>query len=78
MKRTLKATMLMAAPALLAAGLLAACDGGGSTETAGSPNVAATSPAPSARAPSCSDTQTDGFDPPVDEFLPGSRRVPVR
>ncbi|HEY6697064.1 MAG TPA: hypothetical protein VIZ67_02495 [Acidimicrobiales bacterium] len=78
MRRMVKATTLMAAPALLATGLLAACDDGGSTVTAGSPNVAATSPAPPARAPTCGDSPARGSDPEVGEFLPGSRRVPVR
>jgi hypothetical protein len=78
MRRTLKATASMAAPALLAVGILAACDDDGTTETAGGPRVAATSPEPSARAPSCGATQTNWFDPEHDQFLPGSRRVPVR
>jgi hypothetical protein len=78
MMRTLKATALMAAPAVLAVGMLAACDDDETTETAGGPHVAATSPAPPARVPSCGATQTDQFDPRYDEFLPGSRRVPVR
>jgi hypothetical protein len=78
MRRTLKATALVATPALLAVGMLAACDDDETTETAGGPHVAATSPAPPARAPSCGTTQSDRFDPEQDEFLPGSRRVPVR
>ena len=78
MKRTLKAMTLMAAPALLAAGALAACDDDGSTETAGGPQVAATSPSRPARATSCDDTRSDEFNPAEDQFLPGSRRVPVR
>jgi hypothetical protein len=77
MRRTLKATAVMATPALLAVGMLAACDDE-TTETAGGPHVAATSPAPPARASSCDATQTDQFAPEHDEFLPGSRRVPVR
>jgi hypothetical protein len=78
MKRTLKAMTLTAAPALLAAGVLAACDDDGSTETAGGPRVAVTAPAPSAQASSCDDTRSDELNPAEDQFLPGSRRVPVR
>ena len=79
MKRTLKAMTLMTAPALLAAGVLAACDDGGSTEVASGPQVAATSPSRSARAASCDDdTRSDESNMADDQFLPGSRRMPVR
>jgi hypothetical protein len=78
MRRTMKATASMATAALLAVGMLAACDDDETTETAGGPRVAATSPASPPRAQSCAATQPDEFDPEHDEFLPGSRRVPVR
>jgi hypothetical protein len=78
MRRTLKATALVATPALLTVGMLAACDDNETMETAGGPQVAVTSPRSPAPAPSCEAAQTDKFDPEHDGFLPGSRRVPVR